>query len=1102
VTSTSGSSASNAALLTVTVANSDAALVAAPNPRDVTATAATVEWTAPFFDATGYTVQRALTAEGPWDVVASGGLQGRAISDAGLAPNTTYHYRLGAVNGEGAIVWSRARSVTTSPPPPGTPFFPRLGTVWVEADWTAAPGATAYKLERAPDVSGVPGAFAQTTMATSYVFQWDYGLSANTVYWFRVRAWNGVSDSPYSDSASVMTAPNAPGVPVFSDVGPRSVTVTWTEPVLGAATYKLERASSDKGPWSQLAAGIGALEYTDATVTGNRTYWYRVRATNARGVDGAFAVVASVTTPVDPSVSVPAAPAAPTFATITSTYLNVKWTAAMGASIYTLERALDSGGAPGAWAQILTGTTALSQFDLNLTPNTKLWYRVRGTNAGGDGTWSTPSTATTLPSAPGPVTFGGLAPQSVTLTWTPPQYGAASYRVERAPAADGTWTQIAGGVSASTYTDSSVGPNASYWYRVKATSAAGLDGVPTAPASVTTPVDPAVSPPGAPGTPTFSAVSYSYQYVNWTAATGAATYAVERAPNISGVPGAWTAIGSPTTALRYLDSNLAANRGYWYRVRATNTGGDGPYSTPGLSMTAPQTPGPVTFGTVTTTTVALNWTEPAGGTASFAVDRASSAIGPWAQLASGLATLAYTDATVAANVTYWYRVRGTNALGISGASTSGASVTTPIDPAVQVPAAPGTPTYSSVSSSYQYVNWTAAAGVSTYKVERAPDVSAAPGSWAQVAGPLTSLSHLNSGLTANTAYWYRVRATNAGGDGAYSAPSQSMTAPNAPGVVGFTGVGPSTVTVTWSVPAGGAATYEVDRGGSSIGPWTQIATGLPGLGYIDATVAANVTYWYRARATNARGIDGISTSAASVTTPVDASVTVPPAPAAPTFSSVTTSYLYVNWMSVPAAVSYKVDRAPDASGALGAWTQVAGPVTSLTQLNSGLSANMGYWYRVRATNAGGDGPSSQPSLAMTVPATPGTVTFTGVGAATVTIGWVEPAGGAASYKVERATQSSGPWTDVASGVAGLRHTDDTVAPATTYWYRVRATNALNFDGSATPAASVTTPAALGAAPTRPSRWDGAFAVIQQRWAQLGASRRVVLTSAWRGRPDW
>jgi hypothetical protein len=97
-----------------------------------------------------------------------------------------------------------------------------------------------------------------------------------------------------------MTAPNPPGAPTFGSVEPTSLTVSWTAPATGAASYRVERATSSTGPWIELASGVTTLSHADSGLTASTTYYYRVRATNEDGVNGAFSLVKPVTTAAAP----------------------------------------------------------------------------------------------------------------------------------------------------------------------------------------------------------------------------------------------------------------------------------------------------------------------------------------------------------------------------------------------------------------------------------------------------------------------------------------------------------------------------------------------------------------------------------------------------------------------------------------------------------------------------------------------------------------------------------------------------------------------------------------------------------------------------------
>lgn len=108
---------------------------------------------------------------------------------------------------------------------------------------------------------------------------------------------------------------------------------------------------------------------------------------------------------------------------------------------------------------------------------------------------------------------------------------------------------------------------------------------------------------------------------------------------------------------------------------------------------------------------------------------------------------------------------GASASGNGGSGAPGIIVIT-YTPLTPVPGTPGTPTFTSVTTSSMRVNWTAASGATSYKVERCSGTSCA--TFAQITAGDTNLYYDDTGLSAGTSYSYRVRGTNAAGDGAYS----------------------------------------------------------------------------------------------------------------------------------------------------------------------------------------------------------------------------------------------------------------------------------------------------------------------------------------------
>ena len=99
------------------------------------------------------------------------------------------------------------------------------------------------------------------------------------------------------------------------------------------------------------------------------------------------------------------------------------------------------------------------------------------------------------------------------------------------------------------------------------------------------------------------------------------------------------------------------------------------------------------------------------------------------------------------------------------------------DYTINLPAAPAAPTglVATANSATQItLNWTDNASDETgYKIERSPDGSTG---WTQIATPAADVtSYADSGRSAVTTYFYRVRATNAVGDSAYTNTASATT---------------------------------------------------------------------------------------------------------------------------------------------------------------------------------------------------------------------------------------------------------------------------------------------------------------------------------------
>src|SRR5262249_24090762 len=183
------------------------------------------------------------------------------------------------------------------------------------------------------------------------------------------------------------------------------------------------------------------------------------------------------------------------------------------------------------------------------------------------------------------------------------------------------------------------------------------------------------------------------------------------------------------------------------------------------------------------------WTATSGAT-SYTVQRATVSGGPYTTVGSPT-TASFADTGLTAGTTYFYVVKAVNAAGSSASSSEVSALT--------VPAAPSGVVATPALDAGLNLTWTAVSGATSYTVQRAT-VSGGP--YTTVGSPTTA-SFSDTGLAANTTYFYVVQAVNASGTSASSAQASAITVPAAPTGVAATAVSGTQVNLT-STPVSGA----------------------------------------------------------------------------------------------------------------------------------------------------------------------------------------------------------------------------------------------------------------------------------------------------------
>jgi hypothetical protein len=169
---------------------------------------------------------------------------------------------------------------------------PGAGPVRVTLAWTrnwTLPAATNVLVQRATNsafTSGVTNYPLVSANATGYV---DTGVAANTQYYYRVRAENANSYSPWTNTAAAKTAPVAAGVPLapILTIGASTreeIRITWTNPTPPDVASNMVQYSrtGPNGPWTTATAN-GTSPYLITGLRNNTSYWIRVVAVNASG---------------------------------------------------------------------------------------------------------------------------------------------------------------------------------------------------------------------------------------------------------------------------------------------------------------------------------------------------------------------------------------------------------------------------------------------------------------------------------------------------------------------------------------------------------------------------------------------------------------------------------------------------------------------------------------------------------------------------------------------------------------------------------------------------------------------------------------------------
>ena len=387
---------------------------------------------------------------------------GTRHEETGLAPETTYAFRVRAIAGRTESDWAPVSAVTLAFSAPENFAASASGTT-VELRWDPVPGTETYRIRRRQG-SGSWERLEETGTSAS-----DEGLEEETEYEYQVRARRGPHKSPWSATRVTtgfvpLTAPRGFRV---EERGGAHLELSW-EAVSGAEGYDLERRTPDR-PWIPVAAALAATTWLDEGLQPGSPYRYRLRA-----VRGARTSKWSGELRPWTSAEV-AAPGRLSAIAVSPTEVALRWEAVPGGNIsYRIRRKVRGG--PSNWSNAYSGGGTGAR-DAGLEPLTAYEYRgltiYRLWGQPYRSQWTDPVYAITEAPAAPTLRLDSVTEAAVELEWSAVT-GAVGYEVQRrSPADSGSWTSV-GKVPATAFTDSEVVAGQEYEYQVRAFVRNGL----------------------------------------------------------------------------------------------------------------------------------------------------------------------------------------------------------------------------------------------------------------------------------------------------------------------------------------------------------------------------------------------------------------------------------------------------------------------------------------------------------------------------------------------------------------------------------------------------------------------------------------------------
>jgi titin len=260
----------------------------------VSATQVNLGWTDNASNETNYLVQRSTDGGATWTNLATLGADATSYADTSVSASTNYVYRVQAYNGSVSSNYSNSAGVTTPAVPvvsvPATPINVATtanSSTQITVVWTDVTDETGYRVQRSTDGSNWMTVGTVGANVTSFA---NTGLTASTVYSYRVIAFNSAGDSAPSTAVQAQTqaapvttsAPAAPSNLRITGGSSTSLTLAWNDNSTNETGFSVERWNGYS--WVVLGTvGANTTSVQNINLAPYSVYYYRIRAYNSAG---------------------------------------------------------------------------------------------------------------------------------------------------------------------------------------------------------------------------------------------------------------------------------------------------------------------------------------------------------------------------------------------------------------------------------------------------------------------------------------------------------------------------------------------------------------------------------------------------------------------------------------------------------------------------------------------------------------------------------------------------------------------------------------------------------------------------------------------------